>query len=423
MEITYKKTSERYFNSVFYFYLFLAFTTIHKLNYLNSQLFAIDIQNLIGISLLVFPPIFLIFSYLKFKGEMNGALSPDSQFVKTILILVHLLVVYGIIRGNFLPRVIEEYWTAITIYFSYKMGSNMKIWDLFRTRLLLPFLLISFFVFLGTTILQKQFTTGEYLESAFENLTTATEAYNVAPILDFWPFIMLFAFVRKADQKFWYLNYLPFIIYFGFQLFFLKRAPTIRALSHVFVGSILTLYFTKNTKNIFGTIVVMITFIIGGYFAIPEDLAERFRTEDTSRQSELGEMTSQLNGVEWIIGKGLGGEYNSGLFGVSERKDVLGYDVKSTLHIGYGDALLKGGFLLFSLILFHFLIIVRNALLNISNCEPYQLVAMGFLIVFMLFRLIEGGLTPGTTMNAFCYGMSLKAIELVPIRTQFLSKT
>jgi hypothetical protein len=174
----------------------------------------------------------------------------------------------------------------------------------------------------------------------------------------------------------------------------------------------LLIYYQK-TVGIKGVRALSILFLLLflAYFFLPENLSDRFKTEDKARQNELLNMFSQLTYDEWIFGRGLGGEYHSAKDGIVERINEDGVEVKSTLHIGFGDSILKGGLILFILISLHGISLIIKNLNRIKLISNEQFVGLAFLITFLLFRLIEGGLTPGSIFNAVLFGMSLGILE------------
>jgi hypothetical protein len=400
------------------FIVFLISVAVHKFNYLNTQLFGINIQNTLGVSLLVFPLIFLILTYYQGIKINRNFKFENSIFVNFIILYVLILFIFGVISGNYFQRAIEELWTACVIYFSYKLSTNAVVWNLFNKKINYLYIIFAFFVYLGIGYTQEILDTGQE-NNIFEGITTSTEAYNISPILDLWPLLLFFGMYKESKGYKKVLAYLPFFIYIGFQVFFLKRAPTIRALMHFTRGSFLIVLINGASSKGISSLFLLISFIVFSYFLIPNDLSERFKTEDNSRQEEFLGMINQLSGQELIFGKGLGSEYKVSNYGVTERINENNIEVKSSLHIGIGDSILKGGVILFSIILFHFLYVMNLVLKNYKNLNIEEFASFCFLSVFVLFRLIEGGITPGTIFSAFCFGISLGTLEQIPKRLNF----
>ena len=141
--------------SSFFFIFFVISVGVQKFNYLNFQIFGIDLQEKIGISLLFFPLLFLFLSY--YFGSTNKSIDTvqNSFFVNAIFTYTIFLFFFGLISGNYTQRALEELWTALLIYFSYKLAKNKNVWDLFKNRLNPIFYVFSFFVLLGTSYINE----------------------------------------------------------------------------------------------------------------------------------------------------------------------------------------------------------------------------------------------------------------------------
>jgi len=394
-----------------YVLLFILSVGLHKLNYLIDEVSGLNIQESLGFTLLVFPFLFLFLAYLKAQTLTNFNPWVASFHVRFIIIYTFFLLLYGRIAGNS-SMYLDELWTAFIVFFSYKLGALDSVWNLFRGKIVWVYLIFACFVLLATQYKQKEIAYGNYDLQKFEGNTVTSEAYNVSPILDFWPLIFLIN-LYSYKKGFWikFVTYLPLVIYLLFQIYFLKRAPTGRVIFYLIVSFVVLLYINKSYSRNFGLIISLLIGLFIFYSFIPEDLVERFYTEDKSRQVELVGMLSNLNSVEVFFGKGLGGEFLVGGDGVSERLNKYGREVKSTLHIGIGDAILKGGLVLFFAIFSHVFVALKFGLSNIKRINNIGLTAFVFLLVFTIFRLIEGGLTPGAVFNAFGFGLSLGALD------------
>jgi hypothetical protein len=398
-------------SSAKYFILFVLSVGIHKCNYLFSQIIGLNFQSIIGITLLSFPLLFLYLSYY-FSKDVTPFYS-NSRYVQLIFIYINILLIYGILNGNFVQRAFEEYWTGLIVLLSYKLSNSKAIWNLFEKELIWIYIGFSFLVYIGTGYVQDHLLSGEFENIQFDSITVSSVAYDISPILDFWPFILLLGMSAHKKIGFAkYLHLLPVIIYVLFQFYFLKRAPTIRAVFHFSLGTILLIYYqTTAEKKGIRALAILFVFLFLAYFFLPENLSDRFKTEDKARQNELANMFSQLSYDEWIFGRGLGGEYNSGVDGIYERINQKGVEVKSTLHLGFGDSILKGGLILFSLISLHGISLIIKNLNRIKLISKEQFAGLGFLITFLLFRFIEGGISPGSIFNAVLFGMSLGVLE------------
>ena len=118
-------------------------------------------------------------------------------------------------------------------------------------------------------------------------------------------------------------------------------------------------------------------------------------------------MLSQLNPLEFVFGRGLGGYYNVQRGGVVQYINNDGKEASSIIHIGAVYPILKGGLLLFFLIFYHILKTVYISLKKIKKLSEEELSCLVFLIVYSVFRLIEGPFSLGAIFDALLFGMSL----------------
>lgn len=406
---SYNKRDKKEILIEFFVILFFIFTGLHKASWALTQEYGLNIQKLIGIKLLYFPLLFLFFAFF-FAHRYNFIkLGVDSFYVRYILFYCVFLLFLGLLSQNFLTRLVEEVWTAFLVFFSYKLGSLVFLWNLFRRILFYLYIIFSFFVYIGLNHIREDIQRGDYDIERFTGLTVNTEAYNISPILDFWPFILLIGIYSPNISKVKRLLFLlPFFIYLFFQVYFLKRAPSFRAVFLIAAA----VYFFKKRNFIFSLrIIFILVFIFLLYiYLIPQDLIDRFNTDDTSRQDEFLAMIRNSNFIQLIFGKGFGGEFTPVFDGVFENVRSSTY-LKSTLHIGVGDTILKGGLVFFVLIFLHIFKNLQFGFNYLNKLNEYGKASFVFLFVFSVFRLIEGGLTPGSIFNAYCYGVSLGYLD------------
>jgi hypothetical protein len=390
-----------------FFILFVLSVGIHKSNYLISQLIGINIQNIIKVSLLIFPLLFLLISYRYSSSKrIITKKNKDSLLLNVLFFYINLLLVYGVIIGNDITNIFQEYWTGLLVLFSYKIAASKDIWNLFEGKLHIIFLIFAALVFLG-----KGYTDVDLAEfgyDAFETgITTALLAYSMAPILDFWPFLFLLGFFNKKIKKSQILVFTPLVIYLSFQLFFLKRAPSVRAISFLLLAIFIKMKISENNKMFTKLMLSLISIVVVALLFTPEALKDRFKTEDTSRQDEASGMLAQLTPLEMLFGRGLGGIYYVEEGSIIESINDEGRPVSSNMHIGAIYPILKGGIILFFLIFYHIFTTVYRNVKRLKNLSKEGLSCLVFLIVYSLFRLIEGPVSPGSIFDALLFGMSL----------------
>lgn len=395
-----------------YFLLFVLSVGIHKSAYLILKISGIDLVELFPFTLLIFPIIFLFLAFYQHR-RVSFKIADDKanrRFVLIIMIYVHFLLLYGIVNGNNLDVIFQEYYTSILTYLAFKLGDSLIIIRSFQQKLIWIFIL-----FFGLVLMATSYTR-EHLENlgySAQDLgtTTASLAYEIAPILDFWPLIFGLFFFNKEVRIKWFYFLIPASFIF-IQIYFLKRAPTIRGLSIVLLALSLRTIVTGRIRSIalglLSTFIILITF----YYLLPNALLQRFQQQDTARQDEALNMISQLSSIELIFGKGLGGEFQVEKGGIVQFINEQGAEVNTTLHIGAAYPMLKGGLLLWGIIFVHILYVISKGLARLGSLEDYQLASLTYLIVYCTFRAIEGPITPGSIFDAFLLGYSLRAVTL-----------
>lgn len=395
-----------------FFILFVLFVGLHKSNYLISNIINFNLQKSLGFSLLFFPLIFLFLSYqYSFSKAKKRSFLCNDFFPTLIFIYVHFLLILGIFNGNDLFVIFLEYWTGAIVLFSYLIASDPRIWNTFGLPLRFMYLLFAIATLVATQYSREHLVL-QGLGDIYETHTTSSLAYEISPILDFWPFLFLIAFFRNKKNPYNLVALVPFVIYLAFQLYFLKRAPTTRAISYLIVGSLVLIYLKRNTGLAMRLITIFAIILIGIYFITPKALIARFETKDTARQEEALTMINQLSPIEHILGKGLGGSYyleqGAGLIEI----DNHGNYGKNITHVGVAYPYLKGG-LIFTLILFIYIIrTIFKSLRKIKFLSDEELAALVFLIVYCSFRLIEGPFSTGAIFDGTLFGLSLGILNL-----------
>jgi hypothetical protein len=408
-----KEYSYRKLSSIF-FILFVLSVGIHKSNELISKIVGINIQGFVSVSLLSFPILFLFLSYYYSPSrKMKSTNFKDFYLFKFLIFYINLLFIYGVLNGNDIFIISLEYWTGIIVFVAYKISTSENIWQLFEGKLKIVFFIFSVLVFLGNGFTQSRFVELGYDALQSGGTTTGLFSYEMSPILDFWPFLFLIGFFDKNIKRSRIMVFAPLIIYLSFQVFFLKRAPSVRAITYLIVAFGMKIKITNNNNNnsSIRQLFTIIIIVIGALFFTPGALVDRFNTKDTARQDEVKNMYSQLSAIELLFGRGLGGHYDVEQGGIVQYISDDGKDVNSLLHIGFAYPILKGGFLLFFLIFYHIVKTVYINLKIINKLSKEELSSLAFLIVYSVFRLIEGPFSTGAIFDALLFGMSLGCLN------------
>ena len=395
-----------------FFLLFVISVGFQKSNYLIDIYTGFDLQNFLGISLLLFPLIFLILTVYFSQKTLSIFKLFEVDYLLTItIILVHLNFLMGYFMGNDFDVIIQEYWTGLIVFLAYQISYNNEIIKIFQQK---PIYYI-FFVFAGLTILgtfhlQKQFISIVEANPSLYFINTASVAYDMSPILDIWVFLFLIPFYNSKKINRFYI-YAPILIYIIFQFYFLKRAPSVRALIYLILAWNIYVIKYKKTNFLIRSIFIIILISLITYFIVPQELLDRFASVDVARQDEAIQMIEQLTTLELVFGRGLGGfftlESGAALIDVNE----IGVKGKHILHIGILYPILKGGVVLAVVVYLHVFSAIRNALISFDKLNNYQLASLTFLLVYSLFRLIEGPFSPGLIFDSFFFGFSIGLLK------------
>lgn len=386
------------------FLLFFLSVGVHKANYLLIQLVGIDVQGAVSVSLLLLPLLFLVLLDVSSNHSYSAkVMISRDRYLFTVMLLIGLALLVGLINGNKKDIIFQELWTGAIVFYGYKLSKDQSLVDAFgKWPLLIMYLVFSALVFVGSFYLREHLV-GYDLGTS---IRTATLAYEVSPLLDFWPFLFLIPFFKKRG-KLNPLVLLPMLIYLAFQIFFLKRAPSVRALAFLFTGIAISWKLrTGNFAFVFRLFFGIILFGLGFYLLIPDNLLLRFQTTDTARQDEAIAMLNQLGVFELLFGRGIGGSFylNEGAGLVSLKDGQMG---KYILHIGVLYPILKGGIILAIGIYAQIFNKVLWAWRNLKALGYGQLASLTFLVVYSVFRLIEGPISPGVVFDAFLLGFSI----------------
>jgi hypothetical protein len=296
------------------------------------------------------------------------------------------------------------------------IGHYDAVWEDIYKPLVILFWIFFIPVFLGTFIPRLSLIesgAADYLIEKQGFLTgTGTLAYDLYPILDFFPIVFILSVIRKRFDLWKILGLCTILGYLGFQIFFQKRAPSIRGLTYIVVILItLQLIQPSLVRFLKLAIPVILGFVLLTSLISIDGLVKRLNKsgEDKSRQTEVSILLSQLNPVELMVGRGLGGYF---ILGKANSKFSLGdYEVKEgvrgkiNLHIGFFYPILKGGIIFLLLTLSFSLPIMYRWLDKRWMMNKYNFTAYNILIVIFLYQFIEGPFSSGVTFLGVLFGM------------------
>lgn len=413
-----------------YLVLFFLFVGIHKLDQIQLFYTGISLKSFTIITPLFIPPIFLVLAFFKYKSIhiKTKSTSPYSQFTVVLTLftsLIFFLAIYGTLIGNPTLYIFTEIWIYLIVVFCILLGRYNAVWEDIYKPLIILFWIFFIPVYFGTFIPRLHLIANggaEYLIDRYGFLTgTGTLAYEMYPILDFFPIIFILSIIRKKVDIWKILGVCTILGYLGLQIFFQKRAPSVRALSYIFI-----VFFTLQLirPSLIKLLRIAIPAAIGMFLLLSvvsiDGLLGRLSQsgEDKSRQTEVGIMLGQFNPVEWIIGRGFGGyfvldnRFGKGVGAYEVRPGVLG---KVNLHIGFFYPILKGGLLFLFLTLAFSLPMLYRWMDKRWLKNEYNFTAFNVLTVIFLFQFIEGPFSSGATflgvLYGFCWGKIATSLE------------
>ena len=377
-------------------FLFFIVVIIQKSDYLFSLYFGFEFGNLLGLNFFYLLPFVMVFDILI---NFNSNLKKIDYITIALFYYSLVLLIIGLLMYNSIDHILFEILTILIILYGYLYGLDKKLsTEIFKKKYYFIFILISVLCFIATYHTREHLI--DYDLTDFER-NTATLAYDLSPLLDFWPFLFLFnLFSKKYNRIF---TWLPIIIYFSYQIYFLKRAPSVRVITFLLMAS----YISSGFKIInLKTILTIIVILILGVFFMPQNLSDRFIMSDTSRTDEAFQMLNSLTSANLFFGKGIGGSFITSSTGLSYIDQLKGFG-KYVTHIGVAYVILKGGIILFLLIMLQLIQSIKYYFKYQIHANSIHTTCLTYLIVYTIFRLIEGPPTSGAIFDALLLGFSI----------------
>lgn len=367
----------------------------------------------LGGSLLLPALIALIFGTALYVKTLSAPLISKyrSSFRAKVLVLVGALIVlsiYGIFQGNLLRNIFIELWAYSVVICFMILGQYDRVWrDLEK-----PFIVI-FWAAFAMVVSAIPYARQHLLDGGLSSVDfissrpTYTLAYDLSLLLDIWPVIFTLALV---SGKFRFQNILAIgviVAYIAIEIFFQKRAPTVRAGTYLLVGVLVLQYGKPFRISKLLPIALISTLIV--FMMLPTAaLFDRFAETDNSRFEEVRVAFSEMDGLDLLIGRGMGGyvelkELRHRL--VQQVVNENGDYGRTILHIGAFYPVLKGGvvfFLLHLSFLWPFIARFRDSKWMQND---YNRVSVIVLPVYVIFRLIEGPFSSGAVFDGVIFGL------------------
>lgn len=404
-----------------YLFLFFFFVGYHKIDELQYYYTGFSLKDITILSPLFIPPIFLILAYFKYKKihVKVKTTSPFKMFNYTFyvyVIFIFFLTIYGFLIGNSPFYVFTEIWIYLIVIFSMCIGCYDVVWEDIYKPLIILYWIFFVVVYFGTFIPRLHLIDSgalEHLMATEGGLEgTGTLAYDLYPIIDFFPIIFILSVVRQKFDLWKVLGLCTILGYLGLHIFFQKRAPAARGLMYIIIVFMTLQLIRPSIKSLFKVAIPSILGLILLFSIVSVDgLVKRLSKsgEDKSRQTEVSIMLSQLNPIEWVIGRGFGGYF---VLGRANSKFTLGaYEVKKgvkgkvNLHIGFFYPILKGGLIFLFLTSSFFIPLIYRWKDKRWMNNGYNFTAFNVLVVIFLFQFIEGPFSSGVTFLGVLFGL------------------
>lgn len=313
----------------------------------------------VGSSALLIPA---LLGYGNYVGSSLGFLSSRARVWLVVLAMTVVgLYFYGLLGQQYaFTTVTREATIYIILMICIILGSIPQVWqdmDQVFLRLFALGIVINAWGLtdIGTILAVDGYGSRSGIES---------QAYDLQAVLHFWPFLLLTTRFRQRSTIFFLLGSVVFIS--AEQILFQKRIGTFQILFYLFLTFFMLPSVSKrwspqwrigaDNAIRFGLLGLVILVVVSTTFLAPDvisgqtqSLINRYSAADSSRVGEAWGMLEYLQGVEYLIGRGLGGYFQYadrqiGQWGV--WLEDVGTVGRRELHVGALMPMLKGGLLL-----------------------------------------------------------------------------
>jgi hypothetical protein len=345
--------------------------------------------------------IFLGLAVLRYR-KVYPLPPPPMSFVMLMALYVCsivLLSVYGWIRGHLWTYILQD----SAIYFAVALCIVAGRYDQFWRDLRVPALWLFWVGFvtvvanLGrSTVLigLEGISEGGIVKETDYRAEVTSLGYDLQMYLALWPVSFALAYQSRSKGLGRWLGLATAPAYLALSIIFLKRAPVARAVAYM-LAMIVASGVLQGRLRMRTAVLTIVGMLIGcmvvGSFYIA-NLKARYETgERTARVEEAQALLRDIRGLEWIVGKGMGGWFEpppgwvSGLTYIN----VKGEKGRTNVHIGLLMPLLKGGLLLMAA---YYVFFFRLFWFKPPGWNMFDLnfAARTVLPVYFVFLLIEG---------------------------------
>lgn len=338
---------------------------------------------------------------------------PADQLGKAVspwLIVFTCVIAFGVVNGLFRENpgnelFFDAFTYSIVLCFAI-IGRYDAHWEYLEKLVVVLFWFAILATVVGITIPRGP-ASAEEIESVALRGATRTVGYKLAGTLSLWPLIFALGLTSKRFSGWTVLELVVAPAYIVLQVYFQKRAPTVRALTYVAVlQSVLPILTTRAIKlrSVLVGVALAVVAIYVSTSAHFEALLDRYGVEDTSRFDEAAAMLSSLEGPDWLMGRGFGGYFLAPH--TSERAFMLweGKYISTYMHVGALFPLLKGGLML-TVAYYALFVFVLRPHRRAWYANRYNYAAAGILPVYLAFQSVEGPPTVAAPYEAVLVGL------------------
>jgi hypothetical protein len=333
--------------------------------------------------------------------------------------LVLALVIYGLARGNDLSALVRDTYIFVFLFCFLVIGRHDQAWEDLRKFLTVFFWIAFPFIIACLGIIDYEVVGGriEEQESGASRLTN-TLGFAFRTLIGFWPMVFLLAYHNRKMNIWKILGLLTIVAALALGVVFQYRARVLRIVAMLLMLFFVVPLLEKRLRVGMALLIVVMVGIAMAFIAGTtafEGLVTRFT--DTGggggRFGEAAAMFSDLNPVEYVVGRGMGGVYEPPPFwtaGVELIDDKL---VRTTTHVGHAFPMLKGG-LLFCLAYYAFYIFWFGPKPSGWHQSPYNSVAYVVVAVEGVLLFVLPHPYFGSEMRLLLLGMALSRLRLRP---------
>jgi hypothetical protein len=353
----------------------------------------------------------------------NNKTNIFSIYLKILFFAVIILFIYGLLRGNYYRIIAFDVIVFFTLLSSIIIGSCDKAWkDLVPVVLLLSATSIFMAIYnCDTKILQDRTILNLQPGSYFE-----TSLYLI-------PIIFFFS-ALKNNHYLWILSGLLTIGTHFVYMYFGRRGTSVECFIYLIFGFIIIPYILKNKRRfVLGLCVIAISVLAYIKWFPFEVLMARYQgcelaaapaasaasvfdkiyttlVSGNQRWREIDYLFLESNFKDILLGRGLGGVF------LLNKNTEFGFDSidserfgRITTHAFVGMIILKGGLILFPILLVPILISIYKSFYSPEECPEVKLtVFLG--IFFLFFASMQNGPTYSTPWVTFAIGIIISQI-------------